>query len=81
VPQTLPDPNSTPRAVVTTTAVENVRAVPLRQLANTAERMLQRIIPPADASKASFVGVLGNWQLHRGDAVGQRCRGAGFEAP
>ena len=52
--QILPDPNSTPRAVVATTAVENVRAVPLWQLADTAERMLQRIIPPADASKAPF---------------------------
>jgi len=51
VPQTLPDPNSTPRAVVAITAVENVRAVPLWQLADTAERMLHRIIPLADAAK------------------------------
>lgn len=52
MPQTFPDLNSTPRAVVATTVVENVRAAPLRQLADTAERMLQRIIPPANASKA-----------------------------
>lgn len=51
MPQTMPDPNSTPRAILTVTAVENVRAVPLRQLADTAERMLQRIVPPADAAK------------------------------
>jgi len=52
VAQTLPDPNSTPRVAFTATAVENVRAVPLRQLADTAERALRRIILPADASKA-----------------------------
>lgn len=52
MPQTLPDPDGTPRAAFTATAVENVRAVPLWQLANIAERMLQRIVPPADTAKA-----------------------------
>ena len=52
VAQILPDPNSMPRVAVATTAVENVRTVPLWQLADTVEWMLQRIIPPANASKA-----------------------------
>ena len=49
--QTLPNPNSTPRANFTATAVENVRTIPLRQLADTAERMLHRIVQPADTAK------------------------------
>lgn len=47
----MPDPDQVQRAVLVTTQVPNLRAVPLNQLADTAERIVRRIMPPTDAQK------------------------------
>lgn len=47
----IPDPDQVQRAVLATTQVPNLRAVPLMQLADTAERMLRRIVPQAGGEK------------------------------
>lgn len=47
----MPDPNQVQRAVLATTQVPNLRAVPLMQLADTAERIVRRIVPQPDGRK------------------------------
>ena len=47
----MPDPDQVQRAVLATTQVPNLRAVPLLQLADLAEKTVRRIVPQAGGEK------------------------------
>lgn len=47
----MPDPDQVPRVPLLATQVPNLRAVPLRQLADTAEQIVRRIVPHSSGEK------------------------------
>ncbi len=49
----MPAPDQVQPAAVATTQVPNLRAVPLNQLADTAEQIVRRIVPAGNAKKPS----------------------------
>lgn len=52
IPNAAPNGDDDEKAGLTTTAVANVKHIPLDRLSEHADRMLRRIVPPADTLKA-----------------------------